>query len=378
MTEQPAAGAVGQRDAPEAAPADVGDPVVPREPLVDEREVGVDQIQDAAILADDGLEQQFRLAPEGVAEVAVELLRCRRHVVELPQLQPLSGQIVDERRGRGIRQHAPRLLLEHRGIGEPALCRQPQQLLVRDAAPEEEGQPRRQLEIADPVDRAGAQARRRPLEPVDELRIDEHAREGVLDPGLETAKRAARLVEPEQRRRSSGRSRSPAVAARAWRARTGSAARTATSSAGVAGRQLKILRRLGVSPGPVGFSGPLIARLCTPALLASSENRSSTPRALARRTTATPIVCGPAGILSRMPPRGAFRPSSCTRSPFSVISTSSSTPTGGSPNNPPPARPTLNSYSASSGNTCCTSRPPRVPSGSPSRCSACDNPRGGR
>ena len=88
---------------------------MPRQPLVDERVVGVDQIQDAAILADDGLEQQFRLAPERVAEVAVELLGAGRDVVELPQLQPLARQIVDERAARGIGQHAPRLLLEHRG-----------------------------------------------------------------------------------------------------------------------------------------------------------------------------------------------------------------------------------------------------------------------
>ena len=45
VTEQPAARAVGQRDAPEAAAADVGDAVVPREPLVDERVVGVEQIE---------------------------------------------------------------------------------------------------------------------------------------------------------------------------------------------------------------------------------------------------------------------------------------------------------------------------------------------
>jgi hypothetical protein len=50
---------------------------------------------------------------------------------------------------------------------------------------------------------------------------------------------------------------------------------------------MKIVRRLGVSPGPVGFSGPLITRFVTPALAACSENRSSTPRAFDLRTTAT-------------------------------------------------------------------------------------------
>src|SRR5688572_8596535 len=76
------------------------------------------------------------------------------------------------------------------------------------------------------------------------------------------------------------------------------------SPEGEGGRHTKIRRRLGVSPGPVGFSGPLMPRLFTPAVFASSENRSSTPRALARRTTATPTVCGPAGTFNLTPPRG--------------------------------------------------------------------------
>ena len=37
----------------------------------------------------------------------------------------------------------------------------------------------------------------------------------------------------------------------------------------------------------------------TPTLMAYSSNRSSTPRALALRITATPTLCGPAGILMR-------------------------------------------------------------------------------
>ena len=44
----------------------------------------------------------------------------------------------------------------------------------------------------------------------------------------------------------------------------------AVSWAGDSGVQTKIFRRLGVLPGPVGFSGPLMARLLTPATFASS------------------------------------------------------------------------------------------------------------
>ena len=110
VTEQAAARAVGERHAAEPAPADVGDAVVARQALVHERVVGVDEIEDAAIVADDGVEEQLRLARERVAEVAVELPGAGRDVVELPQLQPLAGQVLDQRRGARIGQHAARLL----------------------------------------------------------------------------------------------------------------------------------------------------------------------------------------------------------------------------------------------------------------------------
>ena len=51
----------------------IRDPVVPRQPFVHEREVGVEQIDDAAIFAHDGAEQQLRLALEGLPQVAVEI-----------------------------------------------------------------------------------------------------------------------------------------------------------------------------------------------------------------------------------------------------------------------------------------------------------------
>ena len=64
---------------------------------------------------------------------------------------------------------------------------------------------------------------------------------------------------------------------------------------------MKMRRRLGVSPGPVALSGPLIPMLFTPAAFASWEKRSSTPRAFDLRMTAAPTVCGPAGTFKRTP-----------------------------------------------------------------------------
>ena len=54
-------------DAAEVAAVDVRDPVVLRQPLVDERIVRRQQIEHAAILADDAVEEQFGLALESPA-----------------------------------------------------------------------------------------------------------------------------------------------------------------------------------------------------------------------------------------------------------------------------------------------------------------------
>ena len=63
-------------------------------------------------------------------------------------------KFVHQRVGARIRDHAPHLRLEHARRAQPAGDRQVQQLVVRNAAPQEERQPARQLEIADPMRRA--------------------------------------------------------------------------------------------------------------------------------------------------------------------------------------------------------------------------------
>ena len=62
-----------KRDAPEAAAVDVRNAVVLGEPLVDEGVVGAQQIEHAAILAHDALEEQLGLPPEGLPQVVVEI-----------------------------------------------------------------------------------------------------------------------------------------------------------------------------------------------------------------------------------------------------------------------------------------------------------------
>ena len=63
--------------------------------------------------------------------------------------EPLIGEVVDERARTRVGQHAPDLLVEHRGVAKLVLRGEVQQLIVRNAAPQEERQPRGQVEVAD-------------------------------------------------------------------------------------------------------------------------------------------------------------------------------------------------------------------------------------
>ena len=79
-----------QRHAAELRTVDVGNAVVLRQPLVDERVVGGQQVEDAAILLDDAGEEQLDLALERAAQVVVEV-----------------GEEVDDRLGWSSAQRTP-------------------------------------------------------------------------------------------------------------------------------------------------------------------------------------------------------------------------------------------------------------------------------
>ena len=139
-----------ERDAPELAAVDVRDAVVLRQPLVDERVVRVQQIDDAAIFADDAVEEQLDFAPHRLPQRIVEVgidQRQRARALQAAQVQPLAGEVLRQRLGPRILQHAADLPLEHDRILEPALARERDQLIVGAGAPQEERQARRQVQI---------------------------------------------------------------------------------------------------------------------------------------------------------------------------------------------------------------------------------------
>ena len=168
LAQQPAAQIqVGaERDAAELASVDVRDPVVPGQPLVDEGVVRVEQIGNASVLADDAVEQQLDFAPHGLAQRVVEVgiqQRQRADALQAPQVQPLAREVDRQRLRPRILEHAANLALENDGILEPPLTGDGDQLIVGDGAPEEEGQPRREVEVAEAIRLAGL--RRRPAPP---------------------------------------------------------------------------------------------------------------------------------------------------------------------------------------------------------------------
>jgi hypothetical protein len=88
-----------------------------------------------------GTEQQLGLALHRRAQVAVEIARLGTYVFQLAQEQPLTREIRHERLGARVGDHPPYLLLQRFRILQTTARSQRHELVVRDAAPQEEGQP---------------------------------------------------------------------------------------------------------------------------------------------------------------------------------------------------------------------------------------------
>ena len=104
---------------------------------------------------------------------------------QVAQVQPLRREIAGQRFGTRIGQHAPHLLLEHAGPPELAAFRQRQQRLVGRAAPNQEGQARRQCDVAHLIRRPGREPGRIPLDTEQKLHAREQRPHGHLDAGVE-------------------------------------------------------------------------------------------------------------------------------------------------------------------------------------------------
>src|SRR5262245_23378716 len=119
-------------------------PVMAREPLVDEGVVRGQQIADAPVVAYLTLDEQFRLTLEGSTKVLVELgehLGIRRCGLQIADLQPLSEEVRYERLRARIEEHPLNLRLDDARLAQHTLLGEIQQLIVWNTAPEKERQP---------------------------------------------------------------------------------------------------------------------------------------------------------------------------------------------------------------------------------------------
>ena len=247
------------RDAPEVAALDVGNAVVPGQPFVEEGVVRRQQIQHAAVLAQDAVEQQLRLAPKRLTQALVEIgeqTRGRASTVgRLRRNSHCPAKLVTSACDRASAQHPPHLLLEDAGLPERAVrIGEVEQLVIRDAAPEKERQPRGQLEIADPstlaaaAAPAGSRSMRNRNSGLTSMQLERRAgyrpRTRLRTPSLLDRTTAA-AADP---RRLTGRR----YARRASVERIVRGARCLFRRRSL-GRQTKMRRRLGVSPGPAAL-----------------------------------------------------------------------------------------------------------------------------
>ena len=201
LAEETASILVLQRDPAEVAAVDVRDAVMFREPFVQERVVGCHEVEHAAVLVQDALEEELRLAAEIEAEVLAEIgeqIFVGGRAFDRPQLKPLTGEVGRQRFGPRVGQHPLDLLFEHSRLSERALRRRVQELVVGDAAPEEERHARRQIDIADPVCRVRRTTRGLALHAEEKFGTDEEPAKRQLNPAVESRSRAPLLVKAEQ------------------------------------------------------------------------------------------------------------------------------------------------------------------------------------
>ncbi len=159
-----------------------------RQALVEEGEVGVEEVEHAAVLADDALEEQLRLLlhrrPQFLVEGGEEG-GVGGEALQVARLEPLAGEVVGQGAGARVFQHAPHLRLQHAAAAQRALAGQAEQLVVGHAAPEEVRQPAGQLEVVQVAHGARVVGTAIRLNPEEEVRRDEHRLQRQPDAGLE-------------------------------------------------------------------------------------------------------------------------------------------------------------------------------------------------
>src|SRR5439155_5684854 len=139
------------------------DPIVLGQALIEESVVRTQQVDDAVILPQLTFDQEFGFLRKGLAQILVEIRKgrvIRRYPCDIAQEQPLAGEVRHKRLRARIGQHTLDLSLQDRRVGKAPALGNGEQLVVGNAAPQEEGQARGKLDIADLIDGPRGRARR--------------------------------------------------------------------------------------------------------------------------------------------------------------------------------------------------------------------------
>ena len=205
LAEQAAAGVMRalQLDPPEVVAVDPRHSVMPRQPFVDEGVIGGQQVEDAPVVPHLAVEEERHLPLHRLAQVGIEVrkrLRVGRHQPDVPEVEPLPAEVVDERLRARIGQHAADLPSEHIRVAQVAALGGGEELVVRDAAPQEEGQARGQLDVRHRIGRAGRDVFRVRFAAEQEVRAHQNAAQRHFYSRVEVALRATLPVEVEQHR----------------------------------------------------------------------------------------------------------------------------------------------------------------------------------
>src|SRR5262245_49657278 len=120
------------------------------QPLIQESVVRVQQIEEAAVLVQNALNKEFGLAAERLPQSLVEVwedVGVRRDGLKISEVQPLPAEVADEGLRARVVEHPAGLLSQDELVFQFALLGQIQQLVVRDAAPQEEREARGEFKI---------------------------------------------------------------------------------------------------------------------------------------------------------------------------------------------------------------------------------------
>ena len=118
------------------------------------------------------------------------------------QIQPLGGKVIDQRIGGArVGEHPPHFPLQHGRRGQPTLLGKIEQPLVRNAAPQEKRQTRRDFQVAQTIWlRRRARRRGIAVHPQKEVWIDEHSLHRELDARVKRAAVSPSTVEKLEQR----------------------------------------------------------------------------------------------------------------------------------------------------------------------------------